>query len=58
MDIHGDVHVNDDGTIDMNTPFEMFGGDRLYAKNGEVNFSIFFFSKNGLKPLIFFHKKV
>ena len=36
MDIHGDVHVNDDGTIDMNTPFEMFGGDRLYAKNGEV----------------------
>ena len=45
MDIHGDVHVNDDGTIDMNTPFEMFGGDRLYAKNGEVNFSIFFFQK-------------
>ena len=36
MDIHGDVHVNDDGTIDMNSPFEMFGGDRLYAKNGEV----------------------
>ena len=36
MDIHGDVHVNDDGTIDMNSPFEMFGGDRLYGKNGEV----------------------
>ena len=54
MDIHGDVHVNDDGTIDMNTPFEMFGGDRLYAKNGEVNFSIFFFFKKWIKSFNFF----
>ena len=35
-DTHGDVHVNDDGTISMQTPFEMFGADKLYARNGEV----------------------
>ena len=35
-DPDGDVHVNDDGTVQMQTPFEMFGGDRLFARNGEV----------------------
>ena len=38
-DPSGDVHVNDDGTVQMQTPFEMFGGDRLFARNGEVIFN-------------------
>ena len=40
QDPHGDVTVNDDGSVTMTSPLEMFGLQYKFAKNGRgVNIS-------------------
>ena len=55
QDPHGDVTVNDDGSITMTSPLEMFGLQYKFAKNGRgVNiFSLYLQNfKNSLTHLL------
>jgi hypothetical protein len=54
QDPHGDVTVNDDGSVTMTSPLEMFGLQYKFAKNGRgVNIFFVFQEDNYLKPIFF-----